>query len=97
MMAVRLDDLLASLPLHEQAAIQARFDELSVELHHERARRERVERDREMAHACEIGDDETYDRLMREDRKAAHAEARATIERKRTPDASLPSVGPFHG
>lgn len=37
-MAVRLEDVLASLPAKEQAAIQARFDELRAECERERDR-----------------------------------------------------------
>ncbi|TXN10205.1 hypothetical protein FV219_06595 [Methylobacterium sp. WL122] len=101
-LSISKPDLKGLLSL-EKRELARRVLELHDELVRERARRERVERDREMSHACETGDDDAYDRLMKEDRKAAHAEARAVIARKRaldaapTADASLPACGSFHG
>ena len=101
-LSISKPDLKGLLSL-EKRELARRVLELHDELVRERARRERVERDREISHAIEVADDAEVDRLMKEDRKAAHAEARAVIARKRaldaapTADASLPACGSFHG
>ena len=68
--------------------------ELIAELDCERVRREQGERDCEMSYAIEMADDAEVARLMKEDRKAAHAEARAVIQRRRT-NTGVPAVGSF--
>ena len=47
-----------------------------------------------MSYAIEMADDAEVERLMKEDRKAAHAEARAVIQRRRT-NTGVPAVGSF--